>query len=70
MPCKNYSSLWTDRSFVIVAPSEGKTLVYGGTSTVEAALEAAEWPRVYRARTERQEHSFKRMSDHGALHTN
>lgn len=26
--------------------------------------------RVSRARTERQEHSFKRMIDHGALHTN
>src|SRR5438128_6351602 len=58
------------RHFVIVAPSEGKTLVYWGTPKVEAALEAAEWPRVYRARTERQENSFKRMIDHGALNTN
>jgi hypothetical protein len=58
------------RHFVIVAPSAGKTLVYWGTPKVEAALEAAEWPRVYRARTERQENSFKRMIDHGALNTN
>ena len=58
------------RHFVIVAPSEGKTLVYWGTPKVAAALEAAEWPRVYRARTESQDNSFKRMIDHGALHTN
>ncbi len=58
------------RHFVIVAPSEGKTLVYWGTPKVAAALEAAAWPRVYRARTERQENSFKRMIDHGALNTN
>src|SRR6266571_8798822 len=58
------------RPCVIVAPSAGKTLVYWGTPKVEAAWEAAEWPRVYRARTERQENSFKRMIAHGALHTN
>jgi hypothetical protein len=45
-------------------------LVYWGTPTVAAALEAAAWPRVSRARTERQENSFKRMIDHGALNTN
>src|SRR4029453_16321604 len=28
------------------------------------------WPRVYRERTERQENSFKRMIDHGALEIN
>jgi hypothetical protein len=58
------------RHFVIVAPSDGKTLVYWGTPKVAAAFEAADWPRVYRARTERQENSFKRMIDHGALNTN
>ena len=30
----------------------------------------SEWPRGYRARNEIQENSFKRMIDHGALHTN
>ena len=58
------------RHFVIVAPSEGKTLVYWGTPKVAAAWEAAEWPRVSRARTERPANSCKRMIDHGALHTN
>ena len=58
------------RPCVIVAPSEGKTLVSWGTPKVEAALEAAAWPRVSRARTERQEHSFTRRIDHGALPTN
>jgi hypothetical protein len=28
------------------------------------------WPQLYRERTERQENSFKRMIDHGALETN
>jgi len=58
------------RHFVIVEPVEGKTLVYWATPKVEAILEVTEWPRVYRARNERQEHSFKRMIDHGALNTN
>src|SRR5207245_8243672 len=58
------------RHFVIVAPAEGKTLVYWGTPKVKEALETTEWPRVYRARTEIQENSFKRMIDHGALDTN
>jgi len=58
------------RHFVILEPAEAKTLVYWGTSKVKAAWEATEWPRVYRARNERQEHSFKRMIDHGALNTN
>ena len=54
----------------MVEPVEGKTLVYWATPQVEALLEATEWPRVYRARNEVQEHSFKRMIDHGALNTN
>src|SRR5262245_53864974 len=58
------------RHFVIVEPVEGKTLVYWATPKVEAILEVSEWPRVYRARNERQENSFKRMIDHGALNTN
>jgi hypothetical protein len=58
------------RHFVIVEPAEGKTLVYWGTPTVKDALEATEWPRVYRGRNEMQENSFKRMIDHGALNTN
>ena len=58
------------RHFVIAEPAEGKPLVYWGTSQVVAALEPTAWPRVYRARTEVQENSFKRMIDHGALDTN
>jgi len=58
------------RHFVIVEPAAGKTLVYWGTPQVKATLETTEWPRVYRERNERQEHSFKRMIDHGALNTN
>src|SRR5713101_7624445 len=58
------------RHFVIVVPAEGKTLVYWGTPKVEDALEASEWPRVYRERNEIQEHSFKRMIDHGGLDIN
>jgi hypothetical protein len=55
------------RTFVIVEPPEGKTLVYWGTPQVGAALASSTWPRVYRERTELQENSFKRMIDHGAL---
>jgi hypothetical protein len=58
------------RTFVIVEPPEGKTLVYWATPQVESLLEAGTWPRVYRERTEMQEHSFKRMIDHGALNIN
>ena len=58
------------RHFVIVEPTESKTLVYWATPQVKAVLAATEWPRVYRERTERQENSFKRMIDHGALNTN
>ena len=58
------------RHFVVVAPTEGKTLVYWGTPKVQDVLEAAQWPRVYRERNEIQENSFKRMIDHGALKTN
>jgi len=55
---------------VIAQPPEDKTLVYWGTPKVEDALETHQWPRVYRERNEMQEHSFKRMNDHGALKTN
>src|SRR6266581_1235806 len=58
------------RAFVIVQPKEGKTLVYWGSPKVKAALEAHQWPEVYRARTEMQENAFKRMIDHGALDIN
>ena len=58
------------RDFVIVAPAEGKPLVYWGTPKVKAMLAAPEWPRVYRERNEIQENGFKRMIDHGALNTN
>jgi hypothetical protein len=58
------------RHFVIVESAESKTLVYWATPQVKDALEVSEWPRVYRARNELQEHSFKRMIDHGALNTN
>lgn len=58
------------RHFVIVAPQEGKPLVYWGTPRVRHLVPPLEWPRVYRERTERQENSFKRMIDHGALNTN
>ncbi len=58
------------RHFVIVQPAESKTLVYWGTPQVQDALEAKEWPGVYRARNEIQEHRFKDMIDHGALEIN
>ena len=59
-----------DRHFVMVEPPEGKTLVYWGNAKVKSELEAQTWPEVYRARTELQEHAFKRMIDHGALDIN
>ena len=58
------------RLFVIVVPTEGKTLVYWGTPQLKATVEVSEWPQLYRERTEIQENSFKRMIDHGALETN
>ena len=58
------------RHFVIVEPAAGKPLVYWGTPKVRDTLEVSEWPQVYRERSERQENSFKRMIDHGALNTN
>jgi len=58
------------RHVVIVQPAESKTLVYWGTPKVQDALEAKEWPGVYRARNEIQEHRFKDMIDHGALEIN
>lgn len=71
-----YSGSWKasrpddPRHFVIVVPAEGKPLVYWGTPKVEDALEASEWPRVYRERNEIQEHSFKSMIDPGGLDIN
>ena len=71
-----YSGPWQEpqsddpRHCVMVEPVEGKTLVYWATPKVEAIVDVTEWPRVYRARNEVQEHSFKRMIDHGALNTN
>jgi hypothetical protein len=73
---KVYSGPWKElraddpRHFVIVAPPEGKTLVYWGTPQVKKVLETRQWPRVYRERNEIQELSFKRMNDHGALKIN
>jgi hypothetical protein len=58
------------RLFVIVAPKEGKPLVYWGTPQLKATVEMRKWPALYRERTEIQENSFKRMIDHGALETN
>ena len=58
------------RHGVIVEPAEGQPLVYWGTPRVKAPLEPTAWPQGYRERSERQEHSFKRMIDHGALNTN
>lgn len=73
---KVYSGPWKvprsddPRRFVMVEPPEGKLLGYWGTPKVQATLAAAEWPTVYRERSEIQENSFKRMIDHGALNTN
>jgi hypothetical protein len=73
---KVYSGPWKEsrpvdpRHFVIVVPAEGKTLVYWATPKVKDALEASQWPRVYRERNELQEHSFKGMIDHGGLDIN
>jgi hypothetical protein len=53
---------------VIVQAAAGKTLVYWGTPKVKEALEAQEWPRVYRERNAIQAHRCKDMIDHGALH--
>jgi hypothetical protein len=71
-----YSGAWKvprpddPRHFVIVKPTAGKILVYWGTPQVKETLETTEWPRVYLERNEIQEHSFKRMIDHGALNIN
>jgi len=58
------------RHFVIVDPPEDKLLVYWGTPQLQDALEAREWPRVYRERNAIQELSFKGMIDHGGLEIN
>jgi hypothetical protein len=55
---------------VIVEPGEGKPLVDWGTPRGKATVEPTTWPQVSRGRSERQENSFKRMLDHGALNTN
>ena len=73
---KVYSGPWKipraddPRHFVIVEPAESKTLVYWGTPRGKETVEPTAWPQVYRERSERQENSFKRMIDHGALNTN
>jgi hypothetical protein len=73
---KVYSGPWKvtrpddPRYFVLVAPQEGKPLVYWGTPKVKDTLETSQWPRLYRERNAIQENSFKRMIDHGALKTN
>jgi hypothetical protein len=58
------------RHFVMGAPVEGKTLVYGGTPRGKAPVEPTAGPQGYRERSERQANRFKRMMDPGALHTN
>jgi flagellar motor protein MotB len=55
---------------VIVQAVEGKTLGSWGTPQGQDALEVQEWPRVYRARNERQAHRCKDMINHGALNIN
>ena len=55
---------------MIVDPPEDKLLVYWGTPQLKDALEAREWPRVYRERNAIQELSFKGMIDHGGLDIN
>jgi hypothetical protein len=71
-----YSGPWKEyrqddpRHFVIVDPPEDKLLVYWGTPQLQDALEAREWPRVYRERNAMQELSFKGMIDHGGLDIN
>jgi hypothetical protein len=73
---KVYSGPWKipraddPRHFVMVEPVEGKIFVYWGTPRVKATVAPTAWPQVYRERSERQENSFKRMIDHGALNTN
>jgi hypothetical protein len=71
-----YSGAWKvprpddPRHCVLVQPTAGTTLVYWGTPPVKAILETIAWPRVDLERKAIQAHSFKRMIDHGALHTN
>jgi len=71
-----YSGPWKEsrqddpRHFVIVDPPEDKLLVSWGTPQLQDALEAREWPRVYRERNAMQELSFKGMIDHGGLDIN
>jgi hypothetical protein len=55
---------------VIVVPKEGQLFVSWGTPQRKAMVEVSQWPQLYRERTERQENSFKRMIDPGALETN
>lgn len=53
----------------MVVPTEGKPFVSWGTPQRKATVAVSQWPQLYRERTERQEHSFKRLLDHGALET-
>src|SRR6266851_985672 len=59
-----------DRAVNSLAMAAAFAKQYWGTPKVQEALAPTEWPRVYRERTERQENSFKRMIDHGALEIN
>ena len=54
---------------MIVVPTQGKPFVYWGTPQLQATVEMSQWPQLYRERTERQDNSFKRLIDHGALET-
>lgn len=55
---------------MIVVPKEGKPFVDWGTPQRKAPVEVSKGPQLDRERTERQENSFKRLLDHGALETN
>lgn len=55
---------------MIVVPPEGKPFVYWGTPQLKATVAVRKWPQRDRERTERQEHSVKRLIAPGALETN
>src|SRR5262249_56228880 len=67
---KVYSGAWQvprpddPRHFVIVAPAEGKTLVYWGTPKVKATLNRTQGPRVYRHPHESQQTTFNPIIAH------
>src|SRR5712692_59843 len=57
------------REFVLV-DTGARVLAYWGTPKFKEAFDPVQWPELYRARTAVQEHSFKRMIEHGALNCN